>query len=88
MLKLPIATRYVSDEPPQMKPPKPEEGGLIAHFHLDLSTLLGLELPQECVAGIEASAELLRLHARKVEAFVFSTNAPADNAHADKVEPS
>ena len=71
-----------------MKPPKPEEGGPIAHFQLDISILLGLDLPQECVPGIEASAELLRLHARKVEAFVFSTNAPADNAHADKVEPS
>ena len=66
-----------------MKPLNPEQGGPIAHFHLDISTLLGLDLPPECTPGIEANAELLRLHARKVEAFVF----PA-SADSDKVEPS
>jgi hypothetical protein len=61
-----------------MKLPNPDDGGPITHFHLNMSTLLGLDLPPECVPGIEANAELLRLHARKVEAFVFSPNADAD----------
>ena len=65
-----------------MNPSKPEDSKPKDHYRLDVATLLGLELPTECVPGIEASAELLRHHARKVEAFVFPSNV---NAHkADK----
>lgn len=39
------------------------------HYCLDLSAFLNLKLPQECLAGIEANIELMRIHARKVEAF-------------------
>jgi|GEM_PF-3139836 len=65
-----------------MNPPKLEDRKPIDHYRLDVTTLLGMELPTECVPGIESSAELLRHHARKVEAFEFASNA---NAHkADK----
>jgi len=40
-----------------------------SHYSLDVSAFLNLELPQECLAGIEANIELMRIHARKVEAF-------------------
>ena len=39
------------------------------HYRLDVSAFLNLELPQECLAGIEANIELMRIHARKVDAF-------------------
>ena len=63
-----------------MTPPKLEDSKPIDRYRLDVSTLLGLELPTECVPGIEASAELLRHHARKVEAFVFALNANTHEA--------
>ena len=61
-----------------MQPPKPEDSCPTPLYRLDISTLLHLDLPQECVPGIEASAELLRHHARKLEAFVYPTNASKD----------
>jgi len=38
-------------------------------YQLDVATLLDLPIPRECIEGIEANCALLRLHARKVEAF-------------------
>ncbi len=38
-------------------------------YRLDVSTLLELTVPRECIEGIEVNCELLRMHARKVEAF-------------------
>ena len=63
-----------------MNPPILPDIKQLDRYQLDVSTLLGLELPMECVPGIEASAELLRHHARKVEAFVFPSNANAHGA--------
>ncbi len=44
-------------------------------FLLDVEKLLNLELPKECIAGILANMELMRIHARKVEAFDKSEDA-------------
>ncbi len=64
-------------------------------FRLDVSTLLDLQLPPECIAGIEANCELLRHHARKVEAFALpddevgfaATDGTEDGASAAKGTP-
>ncbi len=61
-----------------MRTPTPEDSDPTPLYRLDMSTLLGLVVPPECVPGIEASAELLRRHARNVEAYVYSTNADED----------
>jgi hypothetical protein len=53
----------------QMNPAKQDVPAETSHYRLDVSALLNLELPQECLAGIEANIELMRIHARKVEAF-------------------
>jgi len=38
----------------------------------DVFGLLNLILPDECVAGVEANMELMKVHARIVEAFDLS----------------
>ena len=38
----------------------------------DVFGLLKLELPIECIAGVEANMELMKVHARIVEAFDLS----------------
>ncbi len=48
-------------------------------FLLDVTKLLNLEIPQECIAGILANMELMRFHARKVEAFEISDDASEAN---------
>ncbi len=52
-----------------MNPAKQDDPAESCHYRLDVSAFLNLELPQECLAGIEANIELMRIHARKVEAF-------------------
>jgi hypothetical protein len=47
-------------------------------YKLDVSLLLDLPVPQECMEGIEANCELLRMHARKVEAFLIPDEADAE----------
>jgi len=37
--------------------------------HFEILKLLDLELPEACKAGIRTNLEILRIHARKVEAF-------------------
>ena len=54
---------------------KPDNRNENEHFMLDVAVLLNLELPQECQAGIVANIELMRIHARKVEAFEISETA-------------
>ena len=39
-----------------MIPPKLDDSKPLDRYRLDVSTFLGLELPMECVPGIEASA--------------------------------
>lgn len=41
-------------------------------FLLDAAALLDLRLPEECKVGVEVNIELMRIHARKVDAFKFS----------------
>ncbi len=48
-------------------------------FLLDVTKLLNLELPPECIAGIRANLELMRIHARKLEAFEISDDASEAN---------
>ena len=48
-------------------------------FLLDVTKLLNLEIPQECIAGILANMELMRIHARKVEVFEISDDASEAN---------
>jgi len=48
---------------------KPNKIVVKTAYRLNVSILLDLELPPECIAGIDANAELLRIHARKLEAF-------------------
>ena len=72
--------REANEKSSRMNPPIPPDTKPIDHYRLDVATLLGLELPSECVPGIEASTELLRKHARIVEAFVFPSNANASQA--------
>ncbi len=38
-------------------------------YRLDVSALLDLQVPKECIEGIEANCELMRIHARQVESF-------------------
>ena len=52
-----------------MKPAKNDDLAETCHYRLDVSAFLNLELPPECLAGIESNIELMRIHARKVEAF-------------------
>ena len=52
-----------------MNQAEPEDPAESSQYCLDVSAFLDLELPQECLAGIEANIELMRIHARKVEAF-------------------
>jgi hypothetical protein len=52
-----------------MNPEKQDDPPESCHYSLDVSAFLNLELPQECLAGIEANIELMRMHARKVEVF-------------------
>lgn len=63
------------------KPQNPEA------FRLDVSTLLDLPLPPECIAGIEANCELLRVHARKVEAFVIPEYATEETETTEVMDP-
>ncbi len=39
-------------------------------FQIDASKLLDLRIPEACVTGIETSLELLRTHARILDAYV------------------
>ncbi|MCY2979866.1 MAG: DUF4089 domain-containing protein [Planctomycetota bacterium] len=48
-------------------------------FQIDVSKLLDLRIPEECVAGIEASLELLRNHARILDAYVLQVEIEAVN---------
>ncbi len=48
-------------------------------FLLDVKKLLNLVLPNECIVGILANLELMRIHARKVEAFDISEDASEAN---------
>ena len=46
-------------------------------FQIDVSKLLDLRIHEECVAGIEASLELLRNHARILDAYVLQVESEA-----------
>lgn len=59
---------------------KQEDRGANGHYNLDVTALLNLDVPPDCLAGIEANMELLRIHARKVEAFV----SPEKTSGADE----
>lgn len=48
-------------------------------FQIDVAKLLDLRIPEECVAGIEASLELLRNHARILDAYVLQVESEAVN---------
>jgi len=48
-------------------------------FQIDVSKLLDLRIPEECVAGIETSLELLRNHARILDAYVLQVEIEAVN---------
>jgi hypothetical protein len=48
-------------------------------FQIDVSKLLDLRIPEECVAGIEASLELLRNHARILDAYVLQVESETVN---------
>ncbi len=64
-----------------MNPAKQGDSAESCHYCLDVSAFLNLEFPQECLAGIEANIELMRIHARKVEAFETSEKlSEADSA--------
>ena len=54
---------------------KPDNRSKNDHLLFDVAALLNLELPQECQAGIAVNIELMRIHARKVEAFEISETA-------------
>ncbi len=62
-----------------MNPAKPDNPIENDPFLLDVTKLLNLEIPQECIAGILANMELMRIHARKVEAFEISNDASEAN---------
>lgn len=48
-------------------------------FLIDVSKLLDLGIPEACVAGIETSLELLRNHARILDAYVLQVEIEAVN---------
>jgi Protein of unknown function (DUF4089) len=43
---------------------------------LDMFGLLNLMLPSECVAGVEANIEIMKVHARIVEGFDLTKAKP------------
>ena len=48
-------------------------------FQIDVAKLLDLRIPEECVAGIETSLELLRNHARILDEYVLQVEIEAVN---------
>ncbi len=64
-----------------------EQTQIIERYRLDVSTLLDLQVPRECIAGIEANCELLRVHARKVEAFVIPEYETEETETTEVMDP-